>query len=372
MPDSADVSRRFREPTIPPTAPLALPVKSDARILMIPVSSPSGIGEYMRCLILADALKARWPALDLRFLLSREAPVAATCPYPAELLACSATLAGAAVERCLEVLRPDLVIFDCAGRARHARAARRLGARVIYVSQHRRKRARGFAWGRLIALDAHWITQFRFIDGDLGPLERLKLHVLRKPAPHFLGPVHADPAPELPAEFADYRDRPYSLWAAGGGGHRNGTHSATECFHAAAAEFGSPERPVLLVAGANYSGPPLPDGAGLRVVRSLPHATLMTLVAQARLVVCGGGDLMGQALALGRNVLAVAVAKDQPPRIAACVARGLVRTASLDIPALAAAAQVAHTTPLAPVVEERDGLRRAVDEVGRLLALSRA
>lgn len=347
-------------------------MKPDARILMVPVSSPQGIGEYMRCLILADALKARWPALDLRFLLSREAPVAASCPYPTDLLERSATLAGAAVDRVLDALRPDLVIFDCAGRARQARQARRLGARVVYVSQHRRKRARGFAWSRLIALDAHWITQFRFIDGDLGPLERLKLRVLGKPAPSFLGPLHAPPAAELPVEFAELRGRPYSVWAAGGGGHRAGALSATEHFHAAAAALASPATPALLIAGANYRGPPLAAPPGLRVVGSLPHATLMTLAAQAQLIVCGGGDLMGQALALGRNVLAVAVAKDQPPRIAACVARALVRTAPLQTAALITAARLAWAAPLAPQVEEREGLQRAVAEVGRLLGLTAA
>ncbi len=345
-------------------------MKSDARILMVPVSSPSGIGEYMRCLILADALRATWPGLDLRFLLSREAPVASSCPYPVEWLERSATLAGAAVDRCLDALRPDLVIFDCAGRARHARVARRLGARVVYVSQHRRKRARGFAWSRLIALDAHWITQFRFIDGDLGLLERLKLRVLGKPAPSFLGPVHARPAAELPVEFADWRGRAYRLWAAGGGGHSAGGLSATERFHAAAAELADPETPALLVTGANYRGPPLPERPGLRVVDRLPHAALMTLAAQAQLIVCGGGDLMGQALALGRNVLAVAVAKDQPPRIAACVARGLLRTAPLEAGPLAAAARLAAAAPLAPRVDEREGLQRAVAEVGRLLGLA--
>lgn len=338
---------------------------------MVPVSSASGIGEYMVCLILADALRARWPGLDIQFLLSREAPVASSCPYPARLLDRSPTLAGSAVDRALQALRPDLVLFGGAGRAGHARLAARLGARVIYISQHRRKRAKGFALPRLVALDAHWITQFRFVDGDLSWSERLKLRLLRKPEPVFLGPLHAVPATTLPAAFAGLGGRRYSVWAAGGGGHRAGDRSATEVFHAAARRLAGPDTPAVVIAGANYAGPPLAEHPSLQVLSRLPHPELMTLVSQAALTVCGGGDLMGQALAMGRNVLAVAVAKDQPRRMAACAARGLIRTAPLSESDLAAAARVAQDDPLHPKLDEAGGLPRALAEIERLLGLAR-
>lgn len=355
-----------------PTRMAFRPVSSAApRILMVPVSSASGVGEYMRCIILADALCARWPGLDVQFLLSRQAPVAASCPYPAHLLARSATLEPAAVDQLLQQLRPDLVIFDCAGRAAQARTARRLGARVVFVSQHRKKRAKGFALGRLIALDAHWITQFQFVDGDLSPLERLKLKLLGKPAPLFLGPVFATPQAQLSGDDAALEGRRYSVWAAGGGGHVLGGQSATGIFHAAALQLATPEQPAVLVAGGNHVGE-LPSSPALRVVRSLPHPALMTLIHHASLVVCGGGDLMGQALALRRNIVAVPVAKDQPPRIRACLQRGLVRTASPEPTDIAAQARAALATPLTPQVRESNGLQRALADVARLLGLEDA
>jgi hypothetical protein len=36
-------------------------MQSPARILFVPVSGPSGMGEFARARSLADALRARWP-----------------------------------------------------------------------------------------------------------------------------------------------------------------------------------------------------------------------------------------------------------------------------------------------------------------------
>jgi len=63
----------------------------------------------------------------------------------------------------------------------------------VFVSQHKKKRAKGFALRRLSALDAHWIVQFKFVDGDLTALERFKLRLLNKDEPIFTGPVFSAP-----------------------------------------------------------------------------------------------------------------------------------------------------------------------------------
>ena len=119
------------------------------RIVFLPVSSPKGIGEYMRSLIIAQALQAKWPSLDIQFVLNKHAPSAASCPFPTHLLNNSATKEKAAVNALLQQLKPDLVIFDCSGRASQARQAKKLGAKVVFISQHQKKRAKGFALGRL-------------------------------------------------------------------------------------------------------------------------------------------------------------------------------------------------------------------------------
>lgn len=343
--------------------------QSAPRILMIPVSGPSGLGEYMRSLIIAQALKARMPSLDIQFVLNRHAPVANSCPFPTHLLNQSATKEKAAVNALLSELKPDLVIFDCSGRASQARTAKRLGAKVVFVSQHQKKRNKGFALNRLVALDAHWITQFKFIDGDLTTLERLKLRLLNKPEPLFTGPVFAEPASILHGEFAYLAGKQFSVWAAGGGGHQVQGRSATEEFYQAALQIATPEQPALLVAGGNFQGE-LDSTATVQVVRAVPNQTLMTLLNQATLVVSGGGDMMGQAIVLGRNIVAVPVAKDQPDRVFACAAQGLITPATLAKTDIVAQCRKALDNPKHPALDQAPGLKLVLADIGRLLDLA--
>jgi spore coat polysaccharide biosynthesis predicted glycosyltransferase SpsG len=349
--------------------------KPNAKILMIPVSSPQGIGEYMRSLIIAQALQARWPSLDIQFVLNKHAPSAASCPFPTHLLNNSATKEKAAVNQLLQHLKPDLVIFDCSGRASQARQAKKLGAKVVFISQHQKKRAKGFALGRLPALDAHWITQFKFVDGDLSPLERFKLRLFKKDPPIFTGPVFSTPESDLPAEFAAFRGKNYSVWAAGGGGHQVQGKSATEEFYLAALQVATTEQPALFVAGTNFSANPgqeLPSTDAVTVIKSLPNVQLMTLLNQAALVVSGGGDMMGQAIVLGKNVVAVPVAKDQPDRVLACAAQGLIYPATLARADIVAQCQKALRTPLATQYPAEPGLQLVLADIARLLALPTA
>jgi ADP-heptose:LPS heptosyltransferase len=345
--------------------------KPTAKILMIPVSSPQGIGEYMRSLIIAQALKAKWPALDIQFVLNKHAPSAASCPFPTHLLNNSATKEKAAVNQLLQQLKPDLVVFDCSGRASQARQAKKLGAKVVFISQHQKKRAKGFALGRLPALDAHWITQFKFVDGDLSALERFKLRLFKKDPPLFTGPVFSTPQAQLPAEFAQLADKNYSVWAAGGGGHQVHGKSATEEFYLAAQEVATPEQPAILVAGANFTQE-LPSTEAVMVVKSLPNVQLMTLLNQAALVVSGGGDMMGQAIVLGKNIVAVPVAKDQPDRVLACAAQGLIYPSTLAKSDIVAQCQKALRLPLVAQYPAEPGLQIVLADIARLLALPTA
>ncbi|MEY4357105.1 MAG: hypothetical protein RL469_431, partial [Pseudomonadota bacterium] len=51
-------------------------------VLFVPVSGPSGMGEFARTRAVADALVAAWPAVRPHFLLHREAPYAQGLRYP--------------------------------------------------------------------------------------------------------------------------------------------------------------------------------------------------------------------------------------------------------------------------------------------------
>jgi spore coat polysaccharide biosynthesis predicted glycosyltransferase SpsG len=339
------------------------------RILFIPVSSPKGIGEYMRTLIIAEALAELDPALDIQFVLNRHAPAAANCPFPSHLLNQSATKEKAAVNQLLQELKPDLVIFDCSGRASQARAAKKNGAKVVFVSQHKKKRAKGFALRRLSALDAHWITQFKFVDGDLTPLERFKLRLLNKNEPIFTGPVFSAPDNELPAELSHLQGQSYSVWAAGGGGHQVQGRSATEEFYQAALAVATLTQPAILVTGGNFQGM-LRSTESVSVIKSLPNQQLMTLLNQASLVVSGGGDMMGQAIVLGKNIVAVPVASDQPDRVLACAAEGLIYPSTLAKADIVAQCQKALKTPLHPAYRFEPGLQLVLKDIFRLLGRS--
>ena len=83
------------------------------------------MGEYARSLAIALAASRRWPGASIHFALSREAPYAADAPFPTTLLASSPTFHSSAVIGLLENWRPDVVIFDNAGRTVQLRAARR-------------------------------------------------------------------------------------------------------------------------------------------------------------------------------------------------------------------------------------------------------
>ena len=344
---------------------------SQPKVLFIPVSSPQGIGEYMRSLVIAQALQAEYPQLDIQFVLNKHAPTAASCPFPTHLLNNSATKEKAAVNQILEQFKPDLVIFDCSGRASQAQMAKRLGAKVIFISQHKKKRAKGFALRRLAALDAHWITQFKFVDGDLTAFERFKLRLLNKPAPLFIGPVFALPSAELPDAWSSLSGKSYSLWAAGGGGHQVNGISATEMFYQAALEVATVEQPALVVTGGNFTGE-LASTDAVTVLKSLPNQQLMTLIAHAGLVVSGGGDMMGQAIVLGKTIVAVPVAKDQPDRVFACAAEGLIHPATLAKADIVAQCRKAALAPSVSSQLFEPGLQLALADIRRLLALPAA
>ena len=104
-------------------------------------------------------------------------------------------------------------------------------------------------------------------------------------------------------------------------------------------------------------------------MKSLPNVQLMTLLNQAALVVSGGGDMMGQAIVLGKNIVAVPVAKDQPGRVLACAAQGLIYPATLAKADIVAQCQKALRTPLASVYSSEPGLQLVLADIACLLAL---
>lgn len=298
-------------------------------VLFVPVSGPSGMGEFARARSIADALVAQNPGIGIHFLLHRAAPYAAGFHHPATLLPASPTLCTREVVEVIERLRPRIVVFDNAGRTAQLRAAKRVGAAVVYVSSRSRQRYKAFRlrWMRLI--DEHWISYPELIAGAPTLIERWKLRWLARPELHYLDTVLAatdeSAADELLADFGT----PDIVIVPGGGSQFHDASMTPARFAEWGAALAIKGHRVVFVAGPSFTLE-LPQTSHFRTVRSVAGGALHALLARSRAVLVNGGDTLLQALALDKPCIAVPIAGDQAERIARCAAQGVVLSPKPD------------------------------------------
>jgi len=343
------------------------------RLLFVPVSAPQGTGEYARSLAIASAAATRWPEAEIHFVLNRHAPYAGDVPFPATLLPSSPTFHPTEVSSLIRDMRPDLVLFDNAGRTAQIRAAREIGARVVYVSSRPRQRRKAFRLRWMRVLDEHWIACPEFIAGALDPVERLKLRWFPHPRVRYLDTVIAHESPgDSAAAFSHIGVTPqqFVLVVPGGGTVHRGRGNGPEVMAAAAAGIASPHCAALVI-----GGPPRRIEPHVHHVPWIPMAQLASLMRRARLVLTNGGDTMLQALACEGVCVAAALAQDQAHRIARCSAQGLVTGERLDASALTNTARAllqdeARRNRQLERVKQcpiDNGLETALDAISRLL-----
>ena len=321
------------------------------RILFVPVSGTYGMGEYARSMAIAHAASRRWQDAAIHFVLSREAPYAADAPFPATLLASSPTFHSKAVIELLEKWRPGVVVFDNAGRTAQLRAARRLGARVVYISARPRQRRKAFRWHWMRLIDEHWIAYPEFSAGSLRFFERLKLKLVGRPVVRYLDVIL--PRADLGRRRAILSRAgcgagTFVLLVPGGGTGHPGADDAVGRFTAAARTLAARGVPTVYVgptgAGADRctSGGSAATGeAGepnWHPLGPLPQADLAELMRSARLIVANGGSTLLQAIACGGACIAVPIARDQIERTRRCVAAGVAVAAALDAAGMVQAA----------------------------------
>ena len=311
------------------------------RILFVPVSGAFGTGEYARSAAIAHAARRRWPNGEIHFVLSRQAPYAATVPFAATLLDSSATFHSRAVARVIKEFKPTVVVFDNAGRSAQLRAAHRQGARIVFISSRSRQRRKAFRWRWMRLLDEHWIAYPEIIAGDLSWLERFKLNRLGRPTVRYLDVILSRNAPEEVSIVAraGLKQGGYLLVVPGGGTGHPGAHDAAEQFLGAANVLAETETVVFVGptrtadAGApsrSKLGNAAVPNSRLRCFNSLPQGDLAELLRHARLVVTNGGSTLLQAIACGCACVAAPIADDQPQRIERCVAAGVAVAADLS------------------------------------------
>jgi hypothetical protein len=350
-------------------------VSKSFRLLFIPVSSARGTGEYARSVAIAHAAKARWPTADIRFMVSSEAPYANQVPFPAEVLPRSPTFHPKEVAAHIRAFRPNVVLFDNAGRTEHLLAARAVGAKLVFVSSRERQRGKAFRWRWMRMLDEHWIAYPAVVAGELSLLERIKVGALKRPTIRYLEVLLPPVAPELirsvPARLG-VTSGEYVLVVAGGGTAHRSVRSGPEKIARAATLIAQRGHTVLLVGiPADRPTPP----AALHLTPLVPMPELIALIQSARLVLTNGADTLLQVLALRRPCVAVSLSPDQTLRLRRLADAGVDVEVPLAAESIAARAcellegvtRIAHHLAVHQQIELHDGLQTAVDALATLL-----
>ena len=304
-------------------------------LLFLPVSSPVGSGEFMRCRIIAEAAHQRWPEDRIEFVASRAAPYAGDLPFETVLTDRSPTFHVKEVNDLIRRRKPDIVVFDNAGRKAQMRCARENGASIVFISSRPRRRRKAFRPDRMGLINHHWIAQPEAAMAGLTAWEALKVRLTGQLNPLFLGSIFH---PSQEKRRADLRrklgvaSQPYLLFCHGGGNLKGGDRAAPEVFAQAAEEVASASGlRVVVVAGRSHSGEPI-NGQKVVTVGSLPNELLIDLLHDADLIVSGGGaGLIGQVLAHRKVCVSVPFAEDQRNRLKQCSRLGLLERRPLDV-----------------------------------------
>ena len=296
-------------------------------VLFIPVSSLSGIGEYMRSMIIAEALQLRWPDTIIHFILNDQVSYINDCPYTVHACKGSPTKDVATVNDVISTIKPDLVIFDASGRAKQFKQAKVVGAKVAFISQHNKKRSRGLKLNRLLSTDIHWVAQPSYCIKKITPWQQMKLACFNKKIPQNIGPVFSSSPREKQQQLLDRlaltRER-YFLFNAGSGGHLvNGTLAA-DVYYQAAQEFNRLTNiKCVVIFGSNYPNE-MPVDNNITCIKSIKNTDFIALLSAAKSCVVSAGDTLLQCVALHMPSVASAISPDQPARLKICLSKGLI------------------------------------------------
>lgn len=317
-----------------PEAPALPNPRTAPRLLFVPVSGPHGSGELMRCLILARELRRADPAVDVHFLVSRNAVFREGVDFPLHDCDDSPTRSTGQVLATIDRLRPDVVLFDNAGRTEQLRAAKASGARLVFSSRSPRLRWKAFRVTWLRLLDEHWIVFPKFMTGGLSVFEKAKLrYAPRYRVRHldtFFTPSHSA---ERSAWLAGHglEERRYTAFVPGGRGEGAADSvDPAELFEAAAREFVRTTGEVAVVLTGRSHIDTAAAARGLKLLPRVRPEEVQHLLAGAARVVSNGGTTLVHSLAHGQAIVSVPLATDQARRIRSAVRRGVVVAARPD------------------------------------------
>jgi len=299
-------------------------------ILFIPVSSTSGIGEYMRSMIIAKALLARCPGSTIHFILNEKVSYLDNCPYEVHLTKSSPTKNSKFVNRVISQLKPDLVLFDASGRGDQFKQAKNVGAKVTFISQHKKKRSRGLKINRLLYTDKHWVVQPDYCMKALSGWQKTKLSFLKKQLPENIGPVFQTSTEKDQYDILcklNLVGKDFFLFNAGSGGHYVSGVLATDIYYQVAQSFYQKTKvKCVVIFGSNYPKD-IPIDSDVICLKALENEEYIALLSKATGRVICSGDTLLQCIALHKPSVASSVSSDQPARLKLCAEKGLVLAA---------------------------------------------
>jgi hypothetical protein len=305
-----------------------------ARVLWIPVSGGAGVGEYERCLLLANALGARRPDIKQRFVIAARAPYAARVPFESVRVADSTTRANTEVAAAITEFAPHLVIFDGGGRVRQLAAARAQGAHTLVIGSRESAVRRSLGLRRARRIDRLIVIGTDARRAVQAPFARALRRLFGAPAPLLLDSVFEPPLPmrAVLERHGLERDR-FVLLCAGGGAEPLAGATSGEVYAEVAAQLADRGEERVVCVGRTPS-----RSARVRALDWVPNGELMTLIEGARLSVLAGGSLLTQAVTLGAPVVAAALKPEQQVRVAALAEAGAIVRVEPDRTALTARA----------------------------------
>ncbi len=306
---------------------------SPSLVLFIPVSSTSGSGEYVRSLIIAKAILQQWPKTDVHFILNENSKYIDDCPYEVHSCQNSPTKDTPRVNSIIRQLQPDLVIFDASGRAKQFKEAKRVGAKVAFLSQRAKKRKRGLKLNRLFNIDIHWVAQPGFCIKPLGFLQSCKVKFFNKLLPKNIGSVFIAPSrnnQEYILNKLNLVGETFFVFSSGSGGTFVGDKLAADIYYQAACEFYRQTKiKCVVVFGSNYPKNIEFQYDDVICLRSIENEYFISLINSAHACVVSAGDTLLQCIALNKPSIAVALSSDQKTRLKYCLNKDLVLKAEL-------------------------------------------
>ncbi len=277
------------------------------KILFVPVSAAKGSGEYQRCLLIANELKLILEdKIDIRFVISCDATYADSVPFMTYKLAASATKMPRELHAIIAELSPNMTVFDCSGRVKSYRFAKKNSSKVALIVSRPKKRKRAFSWRVAPFIDLIVSASHLPKLCELSLSEKITMYMLRSLHVELVNALFQAPR-KLASNVTNILPKKYCFLFLTGGQYIfdnvNVPKLTSEIAHTIANKC---EMPCVII-NSNIKEPHTSNN-----IISLPpqsNADFISLLSSAEICVVGTGDVAAQALALNKPSIMVATSK---------------------------------------------------------------